>query len=87
MPIYEYACEACDHQFELIQRVGAPVPESCPSCGEPHVRKLVSSSSFVLKGSGWYKDGYGLGRGSGGDSGGTLKPTAKETSTAKAAAE
>jgi putative FmdB family regulatory protein len=97
MPIYEYACEDCEHSFELIQRMGAPAPEACPACGEPRVRKLVSATAFHLKGSGWYKDGYGLGKsgssaassgGSGGSGGSeSLKPTPKEESTAKAAAK
>lgn len=87
MPIYEYACEDCDHTFELIQRMGASAPDACPSCGEPRVRKLVSATSFRLQGSGWYKDGYGLNSGRGSDSGGSMKPTAKEESTAKAAAK
>jgi len=113
MPIYEYACNECEHVFELIQRMGAPAPEACPECGEPSVRKLVSTTSFRLQGSGWYKDGYGSGGGpskssesttssepskssepgkssessKSSGSGGTLKPTAKEESTAKAAAK
>ncbi len=92
MPIYEYACEQCEHDFEMIQRIGAPPPDACPACGHDAVRKLVSATSFRLKGSGWYKDGYGLGKGGSsssdsGGSGGSLKPTAKEESTAKAAAK
>ena len=85
MPIYEYGCEACEHQFERLQSISAPAPDSCPACGEPHVRKLVSATSFVLKGGGWYKDGYGLGSKKSGS--GSIKPTAKEESTAKAAAK
>jgi putative FmdB family regulatory protein len=86
MPIYEYACEDCAHTFETIQRMGAPAPDACPACGEPRLRKLVSATSFRLQGSGWYKDGYGLASGRN-DTGGSVKPTAKEESTAKAAAK
>jgi len=60
MPLYEYACEACDARFELLQHVGAAPPDACPTCGDSHVHRLVSVTSFVLKGSGWYRDGYGL---------------------------
>ncbi len=60
MPIYEYACEACDTRFELLQPVGAPPPDACPECGASSVHRLVSVTSFVLKGSGWYRDHYGL---------------------------
>lgn len=61
MPIYEYGCEDCGHTFERLQKVSdAPVAD-CPSCGsEGSVNKLVSRTSFVLKGGGWYKDHYGL---------------------------
>lgn len=60
MPIYEYACGACGHTFEMLQPMGAAPPADCPDCGAHQVRKLVSATSFVLKGGGWYKDGYGL---------------------------
>ena len=66
MPIYEYACNGCGHRFEVFQKMSDPPPSLCPSCGAEQVRKLVSTTSFVLKGGGWYKDHYGLK--SGGDS-------------------
>ncbi len=66
MPIYEYRCESCSHEFEKIVKVGAE-PPPCPECGEG-VRKLVSAAAFSLKGSGWYRDHYGL-KPSGGDGG------------------
>lgn len=59
MPIYEYRCESCGHQFEKMVKIGAEIPP-CPSCEAANVRKLVSAASFHLKGSGWYKDHYGL---------------------------
>lgn len=64
MPIYEYRCPECGHEFEKLQKISAPSP-SCPECGLDEVVKKVSASSFVLKGSGWYKDHYGLKKGSG----------------------
>ena len=73
MPIYEYRCDACGHTWEhFAQRVSSPTP-GCPSCKaeSDKVNKLVSVSSFSLKGDGWYKDGYGLNSGgSGGSSSG-----------------
>ena len=58
MPIYEYQCTSCGHDFDKLQKIGADAPP-CPKCaGE--VRKKVSASAFVLKGSGWYRDHYGL---------------------------
>ena len=70
MPIYEYGCGVCGHTFERLQKVSDDPVTDCPSCGdEGGVKKLVSRTSFVLKGGGWYKDHYGLKSGSS-DSGG-----------------
>ena len=66
MPIYEYACESCGHQFEKLMRISADPPD-CPECEQGPARKLVSASGFILKGGGWYKDHYGL-KSSGGSS-------------------
>lgn len=57
MPVYEYECTACDKVFELQQRMSDEPLKCCPEC-EGEVRKLVSVSSFQLKGSGWFTDGY-----------------------------
>lgn len=65
MPIYEYRCESCGNDFEKMVKLDAPLP-ACPSCGAAQTRKLVSASSFHLKGGGWYKDHYGLKAGSSG---------------------
>ena len=59
MPIYEYECPSCGERFERMVKLGAAIP-ACPKCESANVRKLVSAAAFVLKGSGWYKDGYGL---------------------------
>ena len=50
MPIYEYKCSKCEHQFEVIQRFSDNPVESCPECNEKPVKKLVSAPSFRLKG-------------------------------------
>lgn len=69
MPIYEYRCPSCGADFEKLQKISAPKP-ACPECGFDDVKKKVSASAFVLKGSGWYKDHYGLKKTpAGGDSG------------------
>ena len=58
MPTYEYLCDKCGHEFERQQRISDPPVKSCPSCKSRRVKKLISRTSFVLKGSGWYSDLY-----------------------------
>ena len=57
MPVYEYECGGCDKVFEVQQRIADEPVKVCPDCGG-EVRKLISMSSFQLKGSGWHTDGY-----------------------------
>ena len=54
MPIYEYQCKACGHHLEELQKVSDPVLVTCPACGKAALEKLVSHTSFQLKGTGWY---------------------------------
>lgn len=63
MPIYEYSCGSCKHKFEKLMKMSASSPK-CPECGAERSEKLVSQGSFQLRGSGWYKDHYGLKSGS-----------------------
>ena len=71
MPIYEYRCPDCGFEFERIQSFKDDPITDCPECESGRVIKKISLSAFSLKGSGWYKDHYGLksGGGSKGDSG------------------
>ena len=57
MPIYEYECTDKGHRFEMLQKMSDDPIQTCPECGG-NVRKLISAAGFMLKGSGWYKDGY-----------------------------
>ncbi len=54
MPIYEYHCESCGHDFEAMQKFSDPLLTECPSCGKATLKKLVSAAGFQLKGTGWY---------------------------------
>lgn len=60
MPIYEYECSSCGKQHEIIQMHSETPLIDCPDCGG-HMRKLVSKTSFVLKGTGWYLTDYASG--------------------------
>ncbi len=82
MPIYEYRCDKCEHEFEREQRITADPVKNCPACRSRRVKRLISRTSFVLKGGGWYSDLYSSGsKAKAGDSGG--EGTAGKDSTAK----
>ena len=57
MPIYEYRCQECQQSFEEWQKDFSEHHVSCPVCGGK-AERLISSTSFVLKGGGWYSDSY-----------------------------
>ena len=57
MPIYEYECDDCGKQCEVIQKFDDKPLSSCPDCGG-HMHKLISHTSFILKGTGWYVTDY-----------------------------
>lgn len=59
MPIYEYKCCNCGFVYDLIAPLKErDTPPPCPKCGSHEIRRLISRSSFALKGDGWFKDGY-----------------------------
>ena len=58
MPIYEYHCRDCGEDLEITQRITEQPLEMCPSCGGA-LNKLISHTSFILKGTGWYATDYG----------------------------
>jgi putative FmdB family regulatory protein len=57
VPLYEYRCKDCGHQFEKIQSFSAPDEKECPVCHGP-VERLISASALQFKGSGWYATDY-----------------------------
>ncbi|MDT8334299.1 MAG: zinc ribbon domain-containing protein, partial [Desulfurivibrionaceae bacterium] len=57
MPVYEYECQSCEEVTEIWQHLADEPVASCPSC-KGQVKKIISMSSFQLKGGGWYTDGY-----------------------------
>ncbi len=57
MPIYEYECKSCGKHLEVWQKITEPPLKTCPECGGELV-KLISQTSFILKGTGWYVTDY-----------------------------
>jgi putative FmdB family regulatory protein len=57
MPIYEYRCTACEKEFEYQQRMADDPKTVCEACSGK-LERILSRSSFHLKGGGWYKDLY-----------------------------
>lgn len=57
MPIYEYRCDNCGKVFEEWQKFSDPPVDRCSDCGG-NAHRLISQTSFVLKGSGWYVTDY-----------------------------
>lgn len=83
MPLYEYRCKQCGHQFEKIQSFSAPDEKECPVCKGP-VERLISAPAIQFKGAGWYVTDY-AGKGGGsktakasGSSSAESKPAASE---------
>lgn len=72
MPIYEYRCDGCGHEMELMQRMSDDPMKDCPVCKESKLKKLISAAGFRLKGAGWYETDFKnskSGSGSGGSCG------------------
>ena len=58
MPIYEFGCKECETITEVLKfRDDIELPRFCPVCGKP-LNKIISKTSFQLKGNCWAKDGY-----------------------------
>jgi putative FmdB family regulatory protein len=59
MPTYDYQCGKCGFEFERQQRITEDPIKTCPKCKSRQVKRLLSAPNFILKGGGWYADGYG----------------------------
>ena len=58
MPIYAFHCDACGHDFDHLQKLSDPDPETCPGCGQAALRRLLSAPRFRLAGGGWYETDF-----------------------------
>ena len=82
MPIYEYACQSCEKTIDVLQKVSDPTPETCTACGaQGTLSKVVSRSSFILKGGGWYSDLYSSTKKDGGSSSSDSSSSSASSST------
>jgi putative FmdB family regulatory protein len=59
MPIYAFACSACGHDFERLQRLSDADPTTCPACGaEGTIGRQLTAPQFRLAGGGWYETDF-----------------------------
>lgn len=58
MPIYEYHCNGCGHEFEILQGIKESPLTDCPACTDSGLRKKISAAAFHLKGTGWYETDF-----------------------------
>ena len=58
MPIYEYACNNCDHTLDALQKMSDDPLVDCPECGKAELKRLISAPRFRLKGEGWYETDF-----------------------------
>lgn len=79
MPIYEYRCAKCG-EFEVMQKITDKALGKCPTC-KGKVTKLISNTSFQLKGSGWYITDYARSGGGSGKESSKSESTSSESSS------
>jgi len=58
MPIYEYQCQSCGAHSEVMQKITDSALNKCHACGKDSLRRLISNTSFQLKGGGYYQTDY-----------------------------
>ena len=58
MPIYEFVCEDCGYEEDLMRKISEPSQTLCPKCGSQNFMKQLSAANFKLKGSGWYETDF-----------------------------
>ena len=62
MPIYEYACQACGFQKDVLQKISDTPLTKCPECNKETFSKQISAPGFRLSGSGWYETDFKTGK-------------------------
>lgn len=62
MPIYEFECQSCGNQVEVLQKISDDPLKDCDACGKSEMKKMVSAAAFRLSGSGWYETDFKSGK-------------------------
>lgn len=89
MPTYEYACKACEHNFDIVQSFSEDALTTCPECDQEALRKVYNAAGIIFKGDGWHIKDYGSSSSSAaaasgstnGDGGGSDTSTTSSTSS------
>ncbi|HYQ26379.1 MAG TPA: zinc ribbon domain-containing protein [Polyangiaceae bacterium] len=85
---YEYVCTACGHGWEAEQAISAAPLKTCPKCGTDHAKRQISGGAgFILKGGGWYADGYGSSKSGGSSSSSSIDSSSSTESKSEAKPE
>jgi len=58
MPIYEFQCQACGTEIEVLQKISDPHITDCEACGKAEMKKKVTAAAFRLSGAGWYETDF-----------------------------
>ncbi|MEH6456155.1 MAG: zinc ribbon domain-containing protein [Cocleimonas sp.] len=58
MPIYEFQCQACGVEIEVLQKINDPHLTDCEACGKSEMKKKVTAAAFRLSGAGWYETDF-----------------------------
>jgi len=58
MPIYEFQCQACGTEIEVLQKINDPHITDCEACGKAEMKKKVTAAAFRLSGAGWYETDF-----------------------------
>ncbi len=62
MPIYDFQCQFCGNEVEVLQKISDDPLKDCIACGKPDMKKKVSAAAFRLSGAGWYETDFKKGK-------------------------
>jgi putative FmdB family regulatory protein len=83
MPIYEFQCQSCGNEVEVIQKISDAPLTDCEACGKSDMKKMVSAAAFRLSGTGWYETDFKKGEKKNISAKNDNKPEPKKTDSKK----